>query len=100
MRVAQNRKSRLEKPTNISAAISTRLRCWPEDRGDVVNCVKLPSGDTDHQVVSGVVGERQAAAVEAVESEGPCSSLVASLAAFCHYGRMINGKAVAAALIW
>jgi mannose-6-phosphate isomerase-like protein (cupin superfamily) len=49
--------------------VLSRLRCWLEDRVDVIDRIELPGGDADHQVVGSVVAEGQAAAVEAVESD-------------------------------
>jgi hypothetical protein len=43
-----------------------------EDRRDLLDLVKLARGDLDGQVVGLVVGERQAAAVEAVEGDRRC----------------------------
>ena len=52
-----------------ASALVTGLGCGLKDRGDVVCGVEPPGCDVDYQVVGGIVGQGQAAAVEAVEGD-------------------------------
>jgi hypothetical protein len=47
----------------LPAALVPRLGCGLEDCGDVVCGVELSGGDVDDQIVGGIVGQYQAAAV-------------------------------------
>jgi len=53
----------------VAGVSATGLGCGLKDRGDVIYRVELSGGDVYHQVVGGIVGQRQAAAVEAVEGD-------------------------------
>ena len=56
--------------TGLEASVLvTGLGCGLKDRGDVVCGVEPPGRNVDYQVVGGIVGQGQAAAVEAVEGE-------------------------------
>ena len=56
--------------TGLAASVLvTGFGCGLKDRGDVVCGVEPPGCDVDYQVVGGIVGQGQAAAVEAVEGD-------------------------------
>lgn len=56
-------------PAFLIGDLLPQLRGCLEHRCDVLYCIELPGGYVHDQVVGLVVGERQAAAVEAVERD-------------------------------